>query len=520
MNSEYSNPNENLHATGKDGLISEPKYVFNCTDRLMAWAALLLGYLFIRVLPVSGNSLGAALFLLLLWGSAFAWLRLSGIKPTLRALIFSGCAVAMIPAFIVTSDTTATGWLYFGELAAFMYFISCAGGNSIETRLGGRFWVDALRSAVIVPFTAIDAQLRALIPGKNESTGRRIIMTLLWILLGLCAAVIPTLVVIALLSFDDSFMRLFESFRDIKLGWLTDRLFALILGIPFAVFGYAALTASKTHRGSGIMSAESCEKAAGAVRVLPSALVCAAMTPVLAVYMLFFISQWDMYMSAFTGVLPEGIIYSDYARKGFFELCVISALNAAVLIGVGIFVQQKSKTSRILLKIYTIVTSLFTLILIATAISKMALYIGAYGLTLKRLHASWLMLLLAAAFVLTIVKQLMKKLRFTPALLICGAVFFAALAYGNAGGMVADYNADAYLDGRLDGVDLEELYSMGDSGIPALLRVAFESEEPEVRERAERYIGLYKQSNADRDDGIFSFSIPRARAVRQLEGHY
>lgn len=49
--------------------------------------------------------------------------------------------------------------------------------------------------------------------------------------------------------------------------------------------------------------------------------------------------------------------------------------------------------------------SIFTLILIATAISKMVMYISVYGLTQLRFYTTWFMLLLAVIFVMIIVKQ-------------------------------------------------------------------------------------------------------------------
>ena len=69
------------------------KYSFSRLDRIMAWVTVVLGYLFIRILPARQNRLAAVLFLCALWGTVIAWLYLSGIRPTPRSCVFAGGAL-------------------------------------------------------------------------------------------------------------------------------------------------------------------------------------------------------------------------------------------------------------------------------------------------------------------------------------------------------------------------------------------------------------------------------------------
>ena len=50
---------------------------------------------------------------------------------------------------------------------------------------------------------------------------------------------------------------------------------------------------------------------------------------VLAVYTIFIVIQFKYLFSG--GVLPNGLNYSEYARRGFFELVVLSVLNIALI---------------------------------------------------------------------------------------------------------------------------------------------------------------------------------------------
>ena len=78
--------------------------------------------------------------------------------------------------------------------------------------------------------------------------------------------------------------------------------------------------------------------------------------------------------SAFAGIRPEEFTYSQYARQGFFELC-------------------------------DILLSVLTFLIITTAISKMMLYIDAYGLTNKRILTMVFMIWMLIVFGMMIVWQ-------------------------------------------------------------------------------------------------------------------
>ncbi len=505
MNNTVYNPSEGGADAAK----------LNRFDTIMALTALVFGYFLVRLLPVFNKPVGAALFLLGLYATSFLWLRKSGIRPTVRSLAFAASGLALLPAFIINPPGAFTAFLFVFELAAYIYFIYSAPGNGIEDKVSSLFFFDALRAVFLMPSASLPALFRAL-PTGGSGRMKRFFRMLPWILLGLISAVIPTLIVALLLSYDESFRRIIEQIAELDLGWLVGRLFSFALGVPAAVYGYSLFVSSRSRKLADKMSGESCREAVKRVGVLPQALICATMTPVLLVYAIFFASQRGYYLSAFTGALPEGLIYSDYAREGFFQLFAVAVINILMLISASLFMKKRSVGKPITLKIYTVVTSVFTLVLIATALSKMALYIGAYGLTHKRVWASWFMLLMAAGFIFVIIGQFAEKFRFNTALLIAGFILSAAISFSNIGGIVADYNAAAYLDGRLNGVDLAEIYMTGCSGAPALLRIANEAEDTETRACAREYLALLSDS-ALGEYSFYEFNLPRARAAKLLE---
>lgn len=88
--------------------------------------------------------------------------------------------------------------------------------------------------------------------------------------------------------------------------------------------------------------------------------------------------------------LPQGYTFSEYARRGFFELLAVSILNVGLmLLGTAYF-----KESRILRHLLTIMT-VCTYVMIGSATYRMLLYISAYRLTFLRLFVLLALVIIA-----------------------------------------------------------------------------------------------------------------------------
>ena len=125
----------------------------------------------------------------------------------------------------------------------------------------------------------------------------------------------------------------------------------------------------------------------------------------------------------------------------------------------------------ILRRILAGIISLFTLILIATALSKMVLYINAYGMTRNRILATWMILLLAVIFILSLIQVFCRKFPIAMAILVACVLFALVLFLPNIDGMIANYNVDAYLSGNLSSVDVAALCDLDYAAVPALSRL-------------------------------------------------
>lgn len=176
-------------------------------------------------------------------------------------------------------------------------------------------------------------------------------------------------------------------------------------------------------------------------------------------YVVYLLSQTAYFFSAFGGKLPDGteITLSEYARRGFFEMSTIAAINMA-LIGMGaIFSKRKGESFSKLFKGISLFLCLFTMVLITTAMSKMLLYINEMGLTHKRLAVAIINVIMFLAFVFVIIRLFKKNFpyfRYIMAVTISVVTLFTLIS---PDAIIGYYNTEAYLSGKHESIDIDLL---------------------------------------------------------------
>ena len=180
----------------------------------------------------------------------------------------------------------------------------------------------------------------------------------------------------------------------------------------------------------------------------PRSTVLTALFVLCAVYLLFISMQAKYLFGAFWGALPEGFSYSEYARQGFFELCRVAAINIVILLAANVMSRAQA-AENCLLRVCNTALSALTLLLLATAAAKMALYIAAYGLTVKRVLASVFLVWMACVFVCVILRQF-RTVALVRVAVFLGAVLIALLCVLPVGDGISTYNAARVQAGTLD----------------------------------------------------------------------
>ena len=438
----------------------KPEIVYTRTERICAVVLLIAGILFVRLGMYHTAGL---LTTFLSWGitlTQIVMLKKGGHTFSVTDKIWIAVLLVFGCAYTVTSNTL---------LKALSTIFLVMGGNLFcfyKTRPAGvmRFLPVSLFSAVFaLSFAhcgnAFGAAARSV---KQNGNARRIGQ----ILLGLLIAVPLTLVVGCLLcSSDDHLKQILMQFINFDFDefapWVPHTIIGLILGMLLFSVPYTA-----AHREHGL-NAEECGRTVLGMRFLPNLIAYTAVTPICLLYILYAFSQMQYFLGGFTGETGS-MTYSEYARRGFFELCAVCVINLAVISCIGFFARTTGREKPLLLRLYSVFLSACSLFLAGTALAKMFLYIRFYGMTPLRVYTTWFMLLLVIGFMALIVRQFRYGLNLGKIAVIAFTVMFALLVFSRPDAWMIRWNADHYLTGQLHEFDTEILYEVSDDGLAAL----------------------------------------------------
>jgi len=395
---------------------------------------------------------------------------------------------------------------------AAVYFVITASGRTIMGKTGNYLLIDGVSAVVIIPFrNLLNQYVSFSCLTKGDKRGK-----VLPAILGVVIALLLAAILIPMLERADSggFGMITGFFRDIFRFSFNEFFWYALFAIPVAAYLYGLVSGSAHGKGTDVIQPESAKKAVAAIRIFHPATVYVALGAVCVIYLVFILSQLPYFFSAFTGERPDGwLVYSEYARHGFFELCSIATINLAVLTICNL-TSKKQRVESVILRMFNIALAVITLVLIATAFSKMALYIGAYGLTMPRLLPCVFMAFLAIVFIVIIILQ-ERDFSIVRFALVTGAVLFCLLCLINPDALVVRYNADRYLSGTLPRFDTEVLIRADNAGVLPAIEV-FEK----TRDESLRYdIARYLKNQIGVGEG-YRLSLESRLASERLAGLY
>ena len=271
---------------------------------------------------------------------------------------------------------------------------------------GGWTFLDSVIAAFVLPFSNFILRIRTLLTAlfrgvrarRQAKPNRRDYRLLPAYLLAVLLAVFGLWIAISLLGeADDNFAeifrgigRWFESWpkmsRGLRIFW-----FDFCWGIPVGMYLYG-LAAGSLRREKPMIDARQGKAGLEKARVYPGTLLAVLVIVFLAVYALFIALQTSYLFGALAGQLPEGFTYAAYARRGFFELCSIMALNFLLFACCSYFYREAKRPA--LLQAALTALLVMSLLFAVTALSKLVLYIRVYGFTPLRLQSFWAILVL------------------------------------------------------------------------------------------------------------------------------
>ena len=214
---------------------------------------------------------------------------------------------------------------------------------------------------------------------------------------------------------------------------------------------------------------------AGPPKERPRADVVVGATFLGLVNLLFLAFSWVQVAYLFTGglmTLPPGIIYSQYAREGFFQLLAVTVINLSLFLFFLSWLEgvRESRGLRFLL----FGLGLFTSVLIASSFYRLFLYIEAYGYTALRLRVITFLSLEILWVIIAAASLFSKRIPFGRAILAASFIFYPVSNVTGSHYLATKLNLNLFLTGRLEYLDVKS-HAIGVDGL-GLIKPLMEDE--------------------------------------------
>ena len=197
------------------------------------------------------------------------------------------------------------------------------------------------------------------------------------------------------------------------------------------------------------------------------------MMSILVVYTIFIGIQFKYLFSG--GALPNGLNYSEYARKGFFELVFLSVLNIALILLTTYLLRDKIYEDKnkwaLFTKLMLIYLCLITGILLVSSYFRMSLYDSAYGFTRLRVLVYIFLVFEALGLIATFLYIIKHNFNILAVYAAIGLTFYLTLNLVKIDEIIAKRNIDMYLSGQAEDVDIDYLRTLSQDALPQIIRL-------------------------------------------------
>jgi hypothetical protein len=165
-----------------------------------------------------------------------------------------------------------------------------------------------------------------------------------------------------------------------------------------------------------------------------------------------------------------GLTYAEYARQGFWQLLAVTALTLVVVAVAARFAGRETAADRAWVRVLLGALAALTLVIVASALSRMWAYEQAYGLTRLRLLVAVCEGWLGLVYVLILASGVRLRGAWIPRVSAqAAAAALIGLAIANPDGLIARENIDRYASTHT--IDLAYLATLSDDAVPQLQRL-------------------------------------------------
>ncbi len=454
-------------------------------DNIFVFIFLATAFLFVDFALFHGFALGFTISYFILFGVSTAYLWDREGKPDLFSLCCGAISLAGSVTFSLYSNDFINTIMFI--LIAGLFTLYCLGISRSYSKSRGNFkmLIDLFYASVIETFENIGDIIGSL---KSEADRSKRNMSAL---IGVLIAVPVLAVIIPLLISSDA---AFEKLVGVIAKNIGKYLLELAIAIVLTPFLFSYMFGKKNK-----LNVQSRKNVGNFKKKVPVSGSVAFLSVISFTYLVYLFSQLAYFFSAFSGLLPEGYTRgaSAFARRGFYEMFAICAINVVMISIISMVTKRKQGKVSTGIKVLSLFISLFSVLMIITAIQKMKLNITTYGFTRNRLLIFVFMLMILVVIIFFIIHIFAPKVPYMqPIIIICSAMF-VALSFANIDAFTYEHNVKAYENGTLKKLDMYTISTLNNSDM-YFAKLA-QSEDKDIAHKAQvwliREYFVYDSSN-------------------------
>ena len=183
----------------------------------------------------------------------------------------------------------------------------------------------------------------------------------------------------------------------------------------------------------------------------------------------FVIIQFAYLFGGLQQVTLNGLSYAEYARRGFFELILVSILTVGVILCLHWFTERTSKRQTAVFNMLSAIMVAFVVVMLTSAFRRLSLYELQFGFTETRLYVHVFMIWLAILLVWFAVALWLQPKRLAIGALAVGIGFLVTMNLINPDAFVVRQNMDRFH--LLGYLDVDYLTTLSNDAVPELLMV-------------------------------------------------
>jgi hypothetical protein len=324
---------------------------------------------------------------------------------------------------------------------------------------------------------------------------------------------LPVLGVFAVLlqSADVAFASAMDRVLSVQLGALFESAITRTVGVLFCAFVAAAALGHGLRRRTGSELGD-----AEAAPAKPRLGIIEALMLVLSVDALFGVFAGFQVAYLFIGGATSpapGYSYAEYARHGFFQLVWVSALTLALIMALTRWTRRESRSAELAFRLGSTGTVALSLVILASAMRRMAFYEAAFGYTQLRLYTHVFMYALGAVLSWRAVTLWWRPQRFAIGVFLTALGSVLAINLVNPDAFIARRNLA--LHASTGEFDMEYLSELSADAVPELVQ-GLPAMSPE---RKERMLGhLSQQVSGERSWTEWNLGDWQARRALEAAG--